>query len=105
MRLQVVDYCKKFTDIFVGMSKSMDDACILRNSSFVWWHVPIESKWEKYQTLHSWGQRLPFANLVNDSPQVSCECAPYYTWGILQQAIKLWKECGWKCIWDSKENV
>jgi len=89
MQLQVVDYYKKFIDIFVGMSSSMNDACILRNSSlyqesFVWWHVLIKSKWEKYQALDSWGQRLPFANLVDDSPQASCKCAPYCTWSTLQ---------------------
>jgi hypothetical protein len=33
MQLQVVDYQKKFTYVFVGIPNSMNDACILPTSS------------------------------------------------------------------------
>ncbi len=45
----------------------------LVSRSCLWWLILIELKWTKYPTLHSWGQRLFFATLVDDSSQGSWE--------------------------------
>ncbi len=84
MQLQVVVHNqKKFTDIFVGMPNSMNDVCILRISSLYQRAMygdmfRLNQGEDKYQALHTWGQRLHLVVLVDDSSQANCKCAPYY---------------------------